>query len=108
MIARKLYIPALFLAASPAAAQLPEPVRAMIEAALATGDAATVQAVLSVARTTNPEEGAAIDALMQQFHDLHETDPGLHEDRDKHVDLLNLTAVRLKYLTKIVHEIECA
>jgi putative salt-induced outer membrane protein len=59
--------PLAMLAAAPAHAQLPEPVRAMIDAAIATGDADTVAAVVNVARTTNPDDAGEIDALLAEF-----------------------------------------
>lgn len=52
---------------SPAIAELPQPVRAMVEAAIASGDKAKVDAVISVARQTNPGEGAQLDALQAGF-----------------------------------------
>ena len=57
------------LLALPAAAlaELPEPVRAMIDAAIATGDEGTVRAVVGVARVTNPDSDAEIDAIMSAF-----------------------------------------
>lgn len=60
---------ALLLAAwtAPAAAELPQPVRAMIDAAIATGDARTVETVVGVARQTNPDDAAEIDALLAAF-----------------------------------------
>ena len=59
-------LPAAMLAA-PAAAELPEPVRAMIEAAMATGDAAKVKTVVEIAKQTNPGDAAEIDALDSAF-----------------------------------------
>ena len=53
--------------AAPAAGELPQPVRAMIEAAIASGDARTAQAVVGVARQTNPDDVAEIDALWNAF-----------------------------------------
>lgn len=53
--------------AAPAAAELPQPVRAMIEAAIATGDARTAQTVVTIARQTNPDDLAEIDALWNAF-----------------------------------------
>src|SRR5690349_17528749 len=53
--------------AVPAAAELPQPVRAMIEAAIASGDPRTVEAVAGVARQTNPDDAAEIDALLKGF-----------------------------------------
>ena len=55
------------LVAMPAHAQLPDPVRDMIEAAIATGDADTVEAVVEVARTTNPDDVGEIDAIFGTF-----------------------------------------
>lgn len=55
------------LAAQPALAELPQPVRAMIEAAIATGDEGKVRIVADIARTTNPDDIAAIDALIADF-----------------------------------------
>lgn len=68
MIARSLVLPlALLGTATPALAELPAPVRAMIEAAIATGDPAKVATIAEMARTTNPGEIAAIDAMVGAF-----------------------------------------
>ncbi len=66
---RKTYLllPLLALASAPAHAELPEPVRAMIEAAIATGEQDTVKAVTDVARTTNPDDATEIDAMLGIF-----------------------------------------
>ncbi len=53
--------------ATPAAAELPQPVRAMIDAAIATGDPAKVATVVDLARQTNPDDAAEIDALHESF-----------------------------------------
>lgn len=53
--------------AAPAAAELPEPVRAMIEAAIATGDEAKARTVIEIARSTNPGDAAEIDALLAGY-----------------------------------------
>ncbi|MFC3097710.1 DUF481 domain-containing protein [Alteraurantiacibacter palmitatis] len=45
---------------------MPDPVRAMIEAAIATGEPATVDAVAGVARATYPDAAAEIDAMLAQ------------------------------------------
>jgi putative salt-induced outer membrane protein len=50
-----------------AQAALPEPVRAMIEAAIATGDKGKVATVIELAKQTNPAETAEIDALDAAF-----------------------------------------
>jgi putative salt-induced outer membrane protein len=62
-----LFIPLAALIAAPAHAELPEPVRAMIDAAIATGDADKITAVVEVARTTNPDDTAEIDALLDAY-----------------------------------------
>lgn len=51
----------------PARAELPEPVRAMIDAALATNNPTKVRTVIEIARTTNPDETAELDALLAGF-----------------------------------------
>ena len=51
------------LSSGAAQAALPEPVRAMIEAAIATGDKVKVATVIEIAKQTNPDDTAEIDAL---------------------------------------------
>lgn len=58
---------ALLPIASPAAAELPEPVRAMIDAAIATGDDTKVHTVAELARATNPADIDEIDAILANF-----------------------------------------
>ncbi len=64
---------AAFLAASclsvPTAvlAKLPDPVRAMIDAAMESGDAGKVDTVVELAKQTNPDDAAEIDALHNGF-----------------------------------------
>ena len=60
-------IPLACLLATPVHAQLAQPVRDMIEVAIATGDADTVKAVVNVARTTNPQDVTEIDAMFGNF-----------------------------------------
>ncbi|MGJ0238600.1 DUF481 domain-containing protein [Novosphingobium fluoreni] len=57
--------------AAPARAELPGPVRAMIEAAMATDDAKAVDAVVKAAKETQPQDSAEIDAMRQKFEDTH-------------------------------------
>ncbi|QZD92507.1 DUF481 domain-containing protein [Qipengyuania xiapuensis] len=64
---RYLLAPAMLAAAVPAAAELPEGVQAMIDAAIATGDAQKVATVLELARTTNPEEAETLDAIEAEW-----------------------------------------
>ena len=61
-----LGLSALVLSA-PVAAELPDPVRAMIEAAIATGDPAKVDAVVEIAKATNPDDVAQIAAMDKAF-----------------------------------------
>lgn len=57
-----LFVPALLLA-TPAAAQLPDAARTMIDAAIATGDAERVEAVIETARAAFPDDAGEIDAI---------------------------------------------
>lgn len=56
-----------FLWSTPALAELPEPVRAMLDAAIATGDESKVRTVAEIARATNPTDGQEIDAILALF-----------------------------------------
>lgn len=58
---------AAFFGATPAMAEIPEPVRAMIDAALATGDEAKVRTIIDLAKTTNPDDAAELDAILTAF-----------------------------------------
>jgi putative salt-induced outer membrane protein len=55
--------------ASPAAAQLPDGVQAMIDAALETGDPETVRTVIGLARQTNPDEAEQLDSMLADFEE---------------------------------------
>lgn len=70
-VAKPLVCAAMLSALMPAAAHaaLPDPVKAMIEAAIATGDKAKVAAVVEAAKATNPGDTAEIDALDQAFQE---------------------------------------
>jgi putative salt-induced outer membrane protein len=61
----------LLSTATPALAGLPAPVRAMIDAAIATGDEGKVRTVADIARTTNPADKDEIDALVTRFQTEH-------------------------------------
>lgn len=67
-MARSAY-PMLVLAAvaAPAAAELPQPVRAMIDAAIATGDEGKVRTVVDLAKATNPADVSEIEAIDAAF-----------------------------------------
>lgn len=55
------------LTAYPAAAALPDPVRAMIDAAFEDGEAATIDAVITLAKRTNPDDVPEIDAIRAEY-----------------------------------------
>ncbi|MBO9498486.1 MAG: DUF481 domain-containing protein [Novosphingobium sp.] len=67
--ARHLPVLAALLAAvpAPALAGLPEPVRAMVDAAIATGDAKKVATVIEVAKATNPADAAELAEMQADF-----------------------------------------
>ena len=69
----------LLVTASPLAAALPEPVRAMIDAAIATGDEKKVATVVEIAKATNNADVAEIDALHAAFREQQAT---LAKDRE--------------------------
>ncbi|MDP5103077.1 MAG: DUF481 domain-containing protein [Erythrobacter sp.] len=52
---------------STAQAALPEPIRAIIDAAIATGDEAKVRTVIELARATNPADAAELDAIVDAY-----------------------------------------
>ncbi len=63
MLYRPFLSACLAVIAAPAAAELPRPVLAMIDAAIATGDDAKVRTVIDLARATNPDDVAEIDKI---------------------------------------------
>ena len=68
---RLAFATATFVAASlptPAVAALPEPVKAMIDAAIASGNKPDVLAVVKIAKATNPDDLAEINALMSDYN----------------------------------------
>lgn len=100
MIMRPLLIAWLLLAATvPVAAQpapapvpvivleptplvlLPEPVRAMIDAAVATGDEAKVRTVVDLAKATNPAANAEIDVIYTAFNESKSEERRLAEEK---------------------------
>ncbi len=52
---------------TPTASQLPDPVRAMLDAAVETGNRDKVKAVVDVAKTTNPDAVDEIDGIWRDF-----------------------------------------
>lgn len=68
MIRPTIPIAALFaFLAAPAAAELPDSVRAMVEAAIETGDPAKVDTVADIAIATHPEGADEIKAMREEF-----------------------------------------
>jgi putative salt-induced outer membrane protein len=61
----------LAVAAVPAHAELPGPVRAMLEAAMRTDNSAAVDAVIKAAKETQPQDSAEIDAMRQKYLETH-------------------------------------
>lgn len=55
--------------ASPAAAELPDGVQAMVDAALETGNPETVRTVIGLARQTNPDDAVQLDAMLAEFEE---------------------------------------
>ena len=65
------FAPAICFAAicsTPAAAALPDPVKAMIDAAIAAGDQQDVAAVVKIAKATNPDDLAEIDSIVANYN----------------------------------------
>jgi len=58
-----LFIAAIGLIATPAAAQVPPDVQAMIDAAIATGDAKTIETVIKLAKQTQPDSAQEIEEI---------------------------------------------
>ena len=63
------FLPLLVLAQAPADAplKLPDGVRAMIEAAISSGDGKTIETILKLARETHPFAGGEIDEIQQRW-----------------------------------------
>lgn len=53
--------------ATPALADIPDPVQAMIDAAIASGDASKVETIIDLAKQTNPDDAAQIDAIYVEY-----------------------------------------
>ncbi len=90
---RRLTLPAAaasiaLAVAQPAQAELPAPVRAMIDAAIETGDAGKVATVVELARKTNPDDAAEIDALYQAFL-AHRRELAAAQAKEKELALRN-------------------
>lgn len=55
------------LSAAPAQAALPDPVKAMLDAAIASGNDADIQSVAKLAKATNPDDAAEVDAILAPY-----------------------------------------
>ena len=62
-----VFLPLVALTTAPASAELPEPVRQMIAAAIATGDPAKVDTLVEIASATHPGGAAEIEAMAAEF-----------------------------------------
>ncbi len=72
MFARTVVLACVLIAAAdPARAELPGPVRAMIESAMRSDDPKAVEAVIKAAKETQPQDAAEIDAMREKFGDTH-------------------------------------
>lgn len=81
----RMFLPvALALSASaPAVAGIPDPVRAMIDAAIKTGDKGMVATVIELARLTNPDDADEIAAIHQAFLDAQRKQEAIAEAREE-------------------------
>ncbi|MGB3739881.1 MAG: hypothetical protein WA948_11095 [Pontixanthobacter sp.] len=66
-----MFVTGLCLTA-PANAELPDPVRAMIDAAIAGGEPEQVATIIAFARQTNPDETAALDQIESDYAALQD------------------------------------
>lgn len=66
-IASMLLVSASFAIPTAAHADIPDPVRAMIDAAIENGDPAQVETVIALAKQTNPDDADALDAIKSEF-----------------------------------------
>lgn len=72
-----------FAVATPVHAEIPQPVRAMIDAAIATGDRGKVDAVIEAAKATNPGDEGEIDALRNGFLASQQRQAALRAERQR-------------------------
>lgn len=81
----RMFLPvALALSASaPAVAGIPDPVRAMIDAAIETGDKGKVATVVELARLTNPDDADEIATIHQAFLDAQRKQEAIAEAREE-------------------------
>lgn len=74
------------VSSAPAFARLPTPVRAMIEAAIATGDKDKVATVIELAKQTNPDDRAEIDSIEAAYKtDLAQREKAAAEAREQEI-----------------------
>lgn len=67
LVILRAFATAALTLSSAASAELPPPVRAMIDAAIATGDKAKIATVIELARQTNPQDEAEVNAIDAAF-----------------------------------------
>jgi len=80
-----ILIPAItsFYGQSVSAGEIPQPVRAMIEEAIRQDDPAKVDAIISIARATNPASAGEIDALREDYRHKRERLATQEAERDR-------------------------
>jgi len=64
-------------------AQLPDPVHALIDEAIAQKDDMAVETVISLAKKTNPEETAELDAILANYQQVRLTEKTAEEEAEK-------------------------
>ncbi|MEO1044815.1 MAG: DUF481 domain-containing protein [Pseudomonadota bacterium] len=67
LMALPLAVCAMTLPATAAQAEIPESVQALIDQAMAEKDDAAVETVIALAKKTNPEDSAALDAMLSEY-----------------------------------------
>lgn len=77
------------LAVQPALAQVPEPVQALIDEAIAQKDDDAVQTVIDLAKKTNPEEADNLDALLASYKETRAVEIAAAEEAAKAAKFAN-------------------
>ncbi|MEM1132994.1 MAG: DUF481 domain-containing protein [Pseudomonadota bacterium] len=67
LLALPLAVCAMTLPATAAQAEIPQSVQALIDQAIADKDDAAVETVIALAKKTNPEDSAALDAMLSEY-----------------------------------------
>lgn len=73
----------LLCAAAPAHASLPDPVRAVLDAAIAAGSEVEVEAVVRFTKAANPDAGEEIDRIASEYRDARAKEKAEAEEKQK-------------------------